>query len=134
MNTRARIAGGNADASDARVRQRAPQERHLQHARQPYVADILPAASACSGRTSLRSSRALCLAFQTARSLIGAPTGTIFSTSCRKESCPSDTPVTRLACESAKARTCTAKSATRWGGGWLTLSNAVVYDWLDEVL
>ena len=33
----------NADALDARMRQRAAQERHLQHAGQPDVADILPA-------------------------------------------------------------------------------------------
>ena len=33
----------DADAPDARMRQRAPQERHLLHARQPYVAHILAA-------------------------------------------------------------------------------------------
>ena len=33
----------DADAPDARMRQRAAQERHLQHARQPDVADILAA-------------------------------------------------------------------------------------------
>ena len=35
----------DADARDARMRQRAAQERHLLHARQPDVADILPAAA-----------------------------------------------------------------------------------------
>ena len=43
MKTRSRIAGGMLIGLDARVRQRAAQERHLQHARQPDVADILPA-------------------------------------------------------------------------------------------
>ena len=45
MNTRSRIAGGMRMRPDARMRQRAAQERHLLHARQPYVADILPAAA-----------------------------------------------------------------------------------------
>ena len=43
MKTRSRSAGGMLIDLDARVRQRAAQERHLQHARQPDVADILAA-------------------------------------------------------------------------------------------
>ena len=43
MNTRSRMRGRNADRLDARVRQRAAQERHLLHARAADVADILAA-------------------------------------------------------------------------------------------
>jgi len=45
-----------------------------------------------------------------------------------RESCPSDTPVTRLACEVGEGADMHCQV------GNLSLSNAVVYDWLDEVL